>query len=85
MALPTKRRNGGNGPPRAKTGTRVKEKRYDDARERKRPPRRAPSTTPNPSPKRRRFLDPTALALGMTARGIGARTQLTSSTVLHLS
>jgi hypothetical protein len=80
MGLATKRRNGGNGPPRAKTGGRVKEKRYEDARERKRPPRRALSTAPNPSPKRRRFLDPTALALGMTARGIGARTHLTCLT-----
>jgi hypothetical protein len=77
MGLAAKRRNGGNGPPRPKTGARVKEKRYDDARDRKRPPRRAQSTAPTPNPKRRRFLDPATLAQGMTARGLGARVQLT--------
>jgi hypothetical protein len=80
MGLASKRRAGGNGgPPRAKTGTRVKEKRYEDARDRKSRPRRAQSTSPNPgdySSKRKRFLDPATLAQGMTARGLGAKVQL---------
>lgn len=80
MGLAAKRRIGGNGLPRAKPGNRVKEKRYDLSRDRKRAPRRVPSNAPNPTPKRKRFLDPATLALGMTARGIGARVQLSCLT-----
>lgn len=58
----------------------MKEKRHDHSRDRKRAQRRPPSSTPNPTPKRRRFLDPATLALGMTARGIGARVQLSCLT-----
>jgi len=65
MAIAAKRR-GGSGPPRSKPSRAVKDKIKS------RIPRR-----PNaPSGERRRFLDPTALAQGMTARGIGARIQL---------
>mmetsp|Transcript_3346 Transcript_3346/g.5487 ORF Transcript_3346/g.5487 Transcript_3346/m.5487 type:complete len:550 (+) Transcript_3346:153-1802(+) len=83
MGLASKRRAGGGngGPPRAKSGSRVKEKRYDDVRDRKSRPRRVQSTSPNPgdyNAKRKRFLDPATLAQGMTARGIGAKIQLSS-------
>lgn len=64
MGLAAKRR-GGNGPPRSKPSRGVKDKIKS------RLPRRA-----TPSGERRRFLDPSALAQGMTSRGIGARIQL---------
>jgi hypothetical protein len=80
MGFSTKRRNGGNALPRAKTGHRVKDKRIENAREKKRHHRRSPSNLPKPVPKRKRFSDPSLLATGMTARFIGARIQLSSLT-----
>jgi hypothetical protein len=77
MGLPAKRR--ANGLPRAKP-SRLKDKRYDDTRK-PRLARRGQSLAHNPSDykqKRKRFLDPTVLAQGMTSRCLGTRVPLTT-------
>jgi len=77
----SKRRSGGN-PLRSKNANRLKEKRYEENRDRKlRFQRSARSNSENPKDhplKRRRFLDPTTLTQGMTSRCLGARLPLTS-------
>jgi hypothetical protein len=76
MGFSTKRRNGGNALPRAKSTHRVKEKRIENSREKKRHNRRPQSNLPKQPSKRKRFSDPSLLATGMTARYIGARIQI---------
>mmetsp|Transcript_19999 Transcript_19999/g.30059 ORF Transcript_19999/g.30059 Transcript_19999/m.30059 type:complete len:545 (+) Transcript_19999:96-1730(+) len=81
MGISSKRRPGGN-PVRTKSGNRVKEKRYDDSRDRRsRLSRGGRSNSPSPKDyvsKRKRFLDPTTLTQGMTSRCLGARLPLTA-------